>query len=161
LRLLFAWWTYLPYSLKRHDNPPAHLITVRGIGEASGKPDVAILNIGVVTVAESPIDAVERNNEAIRKLIDALKIAGIDEAKIQTIGFNVVTIDEVNGKKHKQQPPQNPSVNESAQTSQNSQHAAQQAQIAGYEATNRIRVTVEDLTKLTNLLKEAVQAGVE
>jgi hypothetical protein len=72
-----------------------------------------------------------------------LKIAGIDEAKIQTIGFNVVTIDEVNGKKHKQQPPQNPSVNESAQTSQNSQHTAQQAQIAGYEATNRIRVRLK------------------
>src|SRR5882672_10067024 len=100
-------------------------ISVSGQGEVSGKPDQAHLSAGVVTQAPSAAAALSANTTAMNRVFAALKTLGIPDNKIQTSNFSV----------QPQYPPYRPDT-------------AEPRNIVGYQVSNQVSVTVEDLAKL-------------
>lgn len=68
---------------------PARQITVNGIGQVYVAPDIAYINVGVRSLAETVADALEQNNAQARTIKDALTAQGVEEKDIQTSSFNV------------------------------------------------------------------------
>ena len=117
--------------------PPAEplpSITVTGTGEVLVKPDLARVNIGVVTQFESASAGVRRNNEAVEKLLGVLDEYGIAESDIQTSNFGVAPQYEYD-------------------------RSGQAPRLIGYRVTNQVRVAVRRIADLGTLLDEVVTAG--
>jgi uncharacterized protein YggE len=64
-------------------------ISVSGFGEAVGKPDIALIQLGVNVVADQVGEAIEESNQVMEKITNALLGAGIAEEDLQTTNFNV------------------------------------------------------------------------
>jgi uncharacterized protein len=64
-------------------------ITVMGSGTASGVPNRAAFQFGVVTKAATASDALGRNSAAAAAVIAALKSAGVATADLQTTGVSL------------------------------------------------------------------------
>jgi uncharacterized protein YggE len=119
------------------DNAAAlRTISVSGEGEASGKPDQARLSAGVVTQAPTAAAALTANTTAMNRVFAALKTLGIPDNKIQTSNFSV----------QPQYPPYRPDGTE-------------QRNIVGYQVSNQVSVTVDDLSKLGPALDALVRSG--
>ncbi len=117
--------------------PPAEplpSITVTGTGEVLLKPDLARVDIGVVTQFESASAGVRRNNEAVEKLLGALDEYGIAESDIQTSNFSVAPQYEYD-------------------------RSGQAPRLIGYRVTNQVRVAVRRIADLGALLDKVVAAG--
>lgn len=110
-------------------------ITVSGRGEVRVRPDIAQINVGVVTQSESAAEALRQNNEAMKKLLALLKQRGIAEKDIQTIDFSVTP-----QRQYDRQQPMPP-------------------KIVGYQVTNQVRVIVRQLDSLGAILDAVVQEG--
>ncbi|MBI2054446.1 MAG: SIMPL domain-containing protein [Candidatus Staskawiczbacteria bacterium] len=67
-------------------------IVITGEGKAYAKPDVAIAKLGVKTEAVKSGDAVNKNNEAMNKIIQAVKDLGVEEKDIQTTAYNLTPV---------------------------------------------------------------------
>ena len=113
---------------------PLPSITVTGMGEVLVKPDMARVNIGVVTQFETASEGVRRNNEAVEELLGALDEQGIAETDIQTSNFSVA--------------PQ-----------YNYDRSGQAPRLIGYRVTNQVRVVVRSIADLGALLDKVVTAG--
>ncbi|CAM3127090.1 SIMPL domain-containing protein [Paracoccus nototheniae] len=108
-------------------------LTVTGDGQSRTAPDMASVQLGVTTQADSAAEAMSLNSDQQRAVIDALTGAGIDEAQIQTLGLNL-----------------NPLM----------QYGENQAPtVTGYQATNMVTVRVADLARLGEVLDAIVGAG--
>jgi uncharacterized protein YggE len=68
---------------------PTDSISVSGFGEASGKPDIVLVQLGVSVVADQIGQAMEESNQVMQDLTQALREAGIAEEDLQTTNFNV------------------------------------------------------------------------
>lgn len=64
-------------------------ISVSGVGDANGTPDIAYVSLGVNVVNKDVGVAVSEAAERMQALMDAMKQAGIAEEDMQTVGFNV------------------------------------------------------------------------
>lgn len=113
-------------------------IAVTGEGKMNSAPDMAILNLTVLRDAETAREAMTANNEAMAKVLDAMKKAGVEERDLQTSGINIqpryVYPDDKNGLK--------------------------EPKISGYSVSNSLTVRVRDLDKVGNVLDESVTLGV-
>jgi len=109
-------------------------ITVVGTGKASGTPDVANVNVGVETQADTVQQAVADNKTKMTSLLSALKELGIADKDIQTTNYGVYT---------QQQP--SPDGKGMGPTS--------------YHVNNQVNVTVRDVNKLGDVLDKVVAAG--
>jgi uncharacterized protein YggE len=67
-------------------------LNVTGEGEIKLRPDLALLDLDVVTHAKTAEQAVQQNAERMTRVIDALKDMGIRAADIQTVGYNVIPV---------------------------------------------------------------------
>jgi len=67
----------------------ANTLTVSGVGQASGPPELATVELGVVTSGPEVGPAVAQSNQTAETVMDALAQAGVAEDDIQTTGFNV------------------------------------------------------------------------
>jgi len=65
-------------------NTSSTTITVSGNGTANATPDKASFDFGVTTNAGTASEAMSKNAEQARAIIDALKNAGVDASDIQT-----------------------------------------------------------------------------
>lgn len=112
--------------------PP--VISVSGEATVSAAPDLAQIDAGVATDAKSAKEASDANNAAMGKVLLALKGAGIDEKDYQTSRLSL-------------QP----------------QYAASRASgaspVVGFRASNRVTVTIRDVTKVANVIDTLVGAG--
>jgi uncharacterized protein YggE len=115
--------------------PIQRTITVSGEGEAKAAPDEAHLRAAVVTQARKAADALAANSRAMNQVFAALKRLGIPDKSIQTSNFTVE--------------PQYKSDRNGDST---------QA-ISGYQVSNEVVVTVDDLTKLGPALDALVTSG--
>ncbi len=113
--------------------PPA--ITVVGSGEAFGKPDLAKIQVGVVTEGATAAEAVRKNNEAMSRLMAMIRKRGIEEEDFQTVQFSVSPRYRYD--KTQQEPPT----------------------IAGYQVANEVLVKVRKLPTLGEFLDETVSLG--
>lgn len=108
-------------------------LTVMGEGQSRIAPDMATIQLGVTTQADSAAQAMDQNNTRQMAVIEALKAAGIDDTQIQTTGLNL-----------------NPLI----------QYGENQApMVTGYQATNTVSVRVTDLPRLGEVLDAIVGAG--
>jgi uncharacterized protein len=112
---------------------PTRQITVTGSGKVFITPDLAYVNIGVHSQADTVTDALAQNNDQAQGVSTALKSLGVDPKDIQTSAFNVY--------------PQQ-------QTGPNGE-----VQKTYYTVDNTVYVTVRDLSKLGQLLDAVTKAG--
>jgi len=110
-------------------------ITVVGVGQAAGTPDVAHVSVGIETSAVSVQQAVSDNKGKMSALLDALKGLGLSDKDIQTSNYSVYT----------QQAPDASGASGSGALT--------------YHVSNQVDVTVRDVTKLGDILDKAVAAG--
>jgi uncharacterized protein len=64
-------------------------ISISGHGETRAAPDLAILNLGVFTHADTAKAAVDGNSRNMTALLAALKTAGVEDKDVQTANFSV------------------------------------------------------------------------
>jgi uncharacterized protein YggE len=110
--------------------PPTRGITVTGNGSVKAAPDRADFSFGVETQGETSEQALERNNEAVQEVTDAIKSAGLAASDIQTQQVSVSPRYSMDGQK-----------------------------IIGYSATNSVNAKVHDLATAGAVVEAAVGAG--
>lgn len=114
----------------------ARTITVSGAGEAKGVPTQAQLSAGVTTTAVTAAAALAENSRKMNAVFATLTRLGVPGKNIQTSNFSV----------QPQYPPYNQQTN-------GPQH------IVGYQVSNQVDVTLEDVKTLGPALDALVAAG--
>ncbi len=109
-------------------------LNVSGSGQVTLVPDIATINIGVRTEADSVNDALNDNTAQANAISDVLKSMGIEEKDIQTSNFNVYPNQQYD-----------PMTGEPGETY--------------YVVENTVIVTVRDLATLGDVLTAVVEAG--
>ncbi len=104
-------------------------ITVVGVGQVKGRPDVADLTIGVSARSGSAVDALATMGNRSEKVLGVLHDAGVDDADIQTVGLSL-----------------NPTYDD-------------QGAIDGYEATDTVVARIRDLSKAGAVIDAAAGAA--
>lgn len=124
--------------------PPPHAqqrsIDVSGEGSAAVAPDMAVISLSVMRVADTAEAALAQNNEAMRMVLDAMKAEGIAERDVQTGDFSIFP---------RYSDPQT-----------KTDGSAPQPEITGYQVTNSLTVRVRELPKLGEIIDKSVKLGV-
>jgi uncharacterized protein YggE len=74
----------LPEEARSDQGTPLRGITVNAVGEIEAAPDRAALQVGVDTQASSAEQALSQNAERVRRVIEALRKAGVAKDDLQT-----------------------------------------------------------------------------
>jgi len=109
-------------------------ISVQGQGKVYAKPDIAIVNLSVITEGKYLKDVQERNTKKMNGVIDFLKGFGIEEKDIKTINYNIYP-----------------------------KYVYQEGVvpwISGYEINQTLEVKIRNLDKVGELLEKSVSAGI-
>ncbi len=112
---------------------PAQGLTAVGHAELKLKPELARIDVGVVTQARDQADAVRTNATRASAVLSALKGVGIADKDLQTQFYGVQ--------------PQYDYPQNSAPI------------LTGYQVTNTVQATVRDLTKVGQVIDKVTQAG--
>lgn len=135
LVLALAFLAVPALSLPAAASDETRRVTVVGQAEIRAAPDIARLQSGVTTDAETAAEAVRENSQAVQAMLDALREAGIAARDLQTSGFSVqpryVHPRDGNG----------------------------EPRLVGYRVGNTVSVTIRDLGALGEILDAVVQAG--
>jgi uncharacterized protein YggE len=110
-------------------------ITVSGEGEVKAVPDQAILSAGVVSQAVTADEALATNRRAMNAVFATLKRQGIPDRAIRTSEFSVQP--QYGEQRQGNAPPH----------------------IVGYQVSNNVSVTVDDLSKLGGAIDALVASG--
>jgi uncharacterized protein YggE len=132
--LTLCWCCSLIGTVVAAPNDPQPSITVMGTGEVLEKPDMARVNIGVVTQLETASASLRQNTEAVEKVLATLNKFKIAEADIQTSNFSIGPQYDYN-------------------------RSGQPPRLVGYRVTNQVRIAVRNIEDLGALLDELVSAG--
>ncbi len=108
-------------------------LTVTGNAQIPLTPDIAYIQIGVHTEAETVANAVENNNIQVEAVKAALLNLGVAEQDLQTTNFSIYQMDQWS--------PDGTSFGKV------------------YSVDNTVYVTIRDLARMGDLLQAAVQAG--
>ena len=111
------------------------IITLNGHGEVRAVPDLAMINMGVVSSAETARAALDANTKAMTELMASLKAANVDDKDISTSNFSV-----------------NPRLDYG-------QNNGQPPKLVGYDVSNNVSVIVRKIDGLGALLDKAVSSG--
>jgi uncharacterized protein YggE len=126
-----------PISLAAQEQTPRRLV-VTGTGEASARPDVAVISAGVVAQADTASAALAENTQAMNRVFEQLRAAGLPPEDLQTAQFAVTPLYE-----SRQPDPQTP----------------QPPRIVGYQVSNQVSARVRDIDRLGATLDALVGAG--
>lgn len=119
---------------------PAQTITVVGRGSARAEPDVAQVSIGIETMAETVVEAVQDNEAQMGSILSALEAAGIPEKDIQTMNYSV-HLDRYS----------EPVPREIGSDVEETQ--------LQYRVSNMVNVTIRELEEVGNVLDAVIEAG--
>ena len=133
--VLLAALTVSTINKLQHPAPMQNYITVNGVGKTTITPDLAVINFGVRSEAESTQEAQKENTETVNALISAVKALNIDTEDLKT---------------------QNYSVYENFTF--NPQTGARES--AGWAVSQSIEIKVRDTEKVSAVLNLAGQYGV-
>ncbi len=131
-----------PLARAAEDKPMERTISVTGKGKVTAAPDVADINVGVTTQAETARDALAGNTEAMTAILDALKQRGVAARDLQTTNINV-------SPQYSQPNPPRPGQRQEPFV----------PRIVSYQVSNTVRITARDLSKLGSILDAVVQSG--
>ena len=107
-------------------------IQVTGIGSIFGRPDMALLSLGISTERASVNEAREEAAAAMQQIIDSLKANGVDEKDIQTQQFSIQPqFDFIEGKQR----------------------------LRGYRVTNIVSIKVRNLDRVGKVIDDVAAAG--
>jgi uncharacterized protein len=118
---------------------PSPRIMVSGEGEATAAPDMAVISLTVLREADTARAALDDNNKAMAEVLAAMKAAGIADKDLQTAGFSIQP-RYVYPDQSKSEP--------------------EQPKIVGYSVINTLSLRVRDLSKLGEIVDQAVTLGV-
>ncbi|MCY0096085.1 SIMPL domain-containing protein [Hoeflea ulvae] len=120
--------------------PAPGVISVVGEGSASIAPDMAVVSLSVLREAETAREALDANNDAMAKVLAAMKQEGIAERDLQTGAFSI-------------QPRwfYPPNRNDGK---------AEEPRITGYAVNNTLTLRIRDLSRLGAILDSSVTLGV-
>jgi uncharacterized protein YggE len=104
-------------------------ITVTGTGTITSAPDEATFTIGVQTQGSTAREALDANSGQMRRVIQAVRSAGVSKDDIQTQDVSV------------------------------SANYSEENRIDGYSASNSVLVTLRDLSRAGKVLDAASNAG--
>ena len=110
-------------------------ISVSGTGVVSMTPDIGWFTASVVTQAATAAQAEQQNNDAMSKVISALRQAGIADKDIQTVAFSLTP------------------------NYQDSKDPTKPPILVGYSARQSISVTVRDVAAIGKMLDLAISSG--
>jgi uncharacterized protein YggE len=114
-------------------------LTVSGHGEVSVAPDRAVLRLGAVTQAAKASEAQNQVNQVVQNIIKGIKSLGVADKNIATIDLSIYPV-------YGNQPPE-------------PQGQTTQPVILGYRASNIIRVEIEKLELLGDVIDAGLDAG--
>ena len=107
-------------------------LTAQGHGEVKVAPDIATIQISVVTQAQDQGDAGRQNAARTKSVLAALKAAGVADKDVETQSYTVQPQYD-----YKPSPPV----------------------LTGYEVQNSVQATVRDLTKVGLIIDRTAAAG--
>jgi uncharacterized protein len=113
---------------------PTNSITVSGVGQAFGAPDVAYVQLGVNFAEANISEAFSRANTTMEAVIAAIKALGIEDRDIQTSGVNIY--------------PQDIYGPEGGPTGERT-----------YNVSNTVSVTVRDVELADDVINTGIEAG--
>lgn len=113
-------------------------IVVTGRGEASGRPDRAVVRLGATAQAEAASAAQQQVNQVVGRAIEQIKALGIPEERIQTSGISLHPV-------YSQRP--------------RPRGDGDEMRITGYQASNTVRVQIDELLKVGDVIDAGVSAG--
>jgi uncharacterized protein len=117
-----------------HDEPQKRTISLVATGAVKTTPDKVDISTGVTSEAKNAREALDQNTEAMAKVVEALKVEGIEPKDIQTTNFSVSPVYE-----------------------QRKEGTA--PFVVGYRVINAVRITVRDTKKLGAILDKVVTLG--
>lgn len=118
----------------------ADTIRLSATGTVRAAPDMATINTGVTTQAETAREALDANSAAMEDLVAALREAGLEDRDIQTSDFTV-----------------SPQYVYSDQRDDNGYTLP--PEIQGYQVSNSVTIIVRELEGLGAVLDQAVTVG--
>nr|WP_255696977.1 SIMPL domain-containing protein [Sandaracinobacteroides sayramensis] len=113
--------------------PTPATLTLTATSEVQAAPDIASIGAGVVTQAAEAQAALAANSEKMVRVVAALKKAGIAERDIQTSGLNL----QPQFRYEQNQPPA----------------------LTGFQASNRVQVTLRDVRSAGKVIDALVKEG--
>jgi uncharacterized protein YggE len=120
--------------------PGEQRLTVIGEGLVHGRPDMALITMGVVSEAATASEALAANSAAVTRILDALKAEGIEARDLQTSNFSV--------EPRYSQPPPGYDGSQSFEP-----------KIIGYAVRNELTVRIRDLARVGSLLDQVIGLG--
>jgi hypothetical protein len=125
--------TYSPAIAAGSDQPAEHTLSVTGNGKVTLTPDIATVQLGVLTERQSAKAARQAAAVAMTNVVDAIRKLGIDDKDIATANISLSPVYNY--------------PNNATPT------------IRGYQLQNTVTVTVRKLDQLGDLLDNSVVAG--
>lgn len=111
-----------------------YTVSIDGEGKISGKPDVAVINMGVQSDAKTVKASQDDNTKKMNDIIKAIKDMGVKDADVQTANYNIY-------------PKYSYDKNTGA------------SDIIGYTVSQSVTVKVRDLDKTGDILSKAGELG--
>ena len=127
-----------PAQAQNRDAAPAEGIVIRTEGEVRVRPDLAILQAGIVSEGKTAADALGQNTPALARLVEAVKAAGVAPADIMTSQVSLTP-------RMTQAPAPGPKP--------------RAATIDGYEARTGLTLTIRDIAKAGPVIDALAKAG--
>jgi len=121
--------TTLPTTGTGQPAEPIRTITVSGDGTASGRPDTAVVQLGVQVQAERANAALAAANEKAQQLLNTLKISGVKADDITTTNVSLYPQMASNGRT-----------------------------ITGYQASNTVTAKIRDVARAGRIIDAAAGA---
>jgi uncharacterized protein len=134
--LAFLTLLAVPPAAAQEETPRRLVVT--GTGEASARPDVAMISAGVVVQADTASAALAANTRAMNAVLEQLRAAGLAQEDIQTSQFAVTPLYE-------SRPPD--------------PQRTEPPGIVGYQVSNQVTARVRDIDRLGATLDALVRAG--
>ncbi len=137
---IVAAWPPAAIAQGFEERTPSPSLSVVGHGKVSAVPDVADINIGVVSQGPTAKEALRGNSEAMSTLHRVLKERGIAAKDVETTQIQVSPVYS--------HPDPRKSGGEDFVP-----------KVVGYRVTNSVEVTVREVAKLGEMLDAVVEAG--
>ncbi len=107
-------------------------ITISGLGKIEAKPDIGVVNLGVVSQATTVAPAQKENTDKMNKITKAMKDLGIEEKDLKTANYNIYPRYDYNDGRQR---------------------------LIGYEVNQSLEVKIRDLDKVGQILSKAAELG--
>jgi uncharacterized protein len=126
----------VPAAVAQEETPRRLVVT--GTGEASARPDIAVISAGVVVQADSASAALAENTRAMNAVLEELRAAGLAQEDLRTAQFAVTPLYE---------------------SSQPDPQRIEPPRIVGYQVSNQVTARVREIDRLGATLDALVGAG--